>query len=262
MANRLEMLHEDLFKLVQNPGVAKKISHKFSHWIHHVKIRKIAIIFTGIAVGIALSVVTGGASLVVGAAVAMAANQVMKVGEAGVEKIMEARSKRQLKSGNLDAAGQVKKSAHLMSAERGNFERNFGYLLKHVGMLDWVRKNNAMMNDCRSAFEVAKNMYGALIYHEKCEQYFGLYELFVESVFSAIQQITEDFNSQVWIIEDYIEDVVAMPTSEHEKNCRTSRFSKDVCYGMQKQSAKGALNAQILRQWEKTHAGPPHRRIS
>jgi hypothetical protein len=264
MANRLQMLHDDILRVAQHPSRAKKISNKFSHWAHHIKIRKIVLVFTGIAIGIALGVVTAGAgtALVATAAIAFAGGQANNLGGWATEKYWKKRAKRKLKSGNLDAAGEVKKRAYLMSMERGDFERNFQYFTKHVRLLRFIRENSIKPRSCREAFEYAKEMYGSLIYHDDCEKYFGMYELFMESVFSAMQQIVDDFNDEVDHAETYIKYVVALPTSEHVKNCRKSRFQKDTCYGMQAQSAKGALNDQIRRNWETSFQGPPHKRAS
>lgn len=257
------MLHEDARDLAdpEKAGRWTKVKHKigktaWSVWDHKLPDKKtVAVMVAGAALSAGLAVVTGGASLAVQFAVAFA----IGVGSGGIQKAVDHRNYRNRKA-KIERA--VAEETEQTRGTARNMHENLAYNEDHylstlAHFVEASKKlqgyegkkelaNEREMQEFVETVAVFWDRYSrAAHYYQQYEQY-----VFYTHRFAAHAKARHD--AILPTVEDVIEKVVAQPRAWHKANCRTSRLSTDVCYGLR----DGMLEIPGYT------GGQPHHRLS
>lgn len=261
--SRLALLHEDCCKAADPDQASRltRIGHKLSKtawsiWDHKLPDKKtVAVMVGGAALSAGLAVVTGGASLAVQLAVAFAVG----VGSGGIQKIVDHRNYRNRKAkiskAQSEEIEETRGTARMM-------HENLVYNEDHY--IDTLAQ---LLEACKElrAYETTKQLNGeaqmkefvkrvAIFWdrYERASHYFVQYEEYIRYVHKFADHARTKHDDHLHIFERYLEAVVKKDQAWHRANCRTSRFSKDICYGLSDDEKDVGLSL----------GGKPHNRVS
>jgi hypothetical protein len=263
--SRLEQLHADCCAAAdpEHAGRWTRFKHKvsktaWSAWDHSLPDKKtIALAVAGAALSAGLAVATGGVSLGVQFAVAFAVG----VGSGGLQKLVNHRNYRDRKAkietalAEEDSSGGTRQTARMMHENLVYNEDH--YLSTLAQLLDQSKKLKeyetvAQLDDEAAMQEFVRRV--ALFWdrYERASHYFIQFEQYVHYTHRFADHARAKHDLQLPAIERYLELVVRQSRDWHKANCRTSRFSTDVCYGL----------ADTELEVPRALTGSPHHRFS
>lgn len=261
--SRLTLLHEDCCKAADPEKADRltRIGHKLSKtawaiWDHKLPDKKtVAVMVGGAALSAGLAVVTGGASLAVQLAVTFA----IGVGSGGIQKLVNHRNyrsrKEKISKARSEEVAETRSTARMMHE---NLLYNGDHYVDTLAQfLEACKDMRAYekVEQLRSEAEIQEFVKRVAVFwdrYERASHYFIQYEEYVRYVHRFADHARVKHDDHLHIIERYLEAVVKKDRAWHKANCRTSRFSTDVCYGL-----KDGLQEVVMGV-----NGDPHHRVS